>query len=68
MASSEEVVLVTGQVRHAKKDGTLYLMAWQEENKDIFSVNHHYADSKRTGGIARAGGLGVMHLQRKSCW
>ena len=51
MASSEEVLLVTGQVRHAKKDGTLYLMAerlaWQEENKDIFSVSHHYADIKR---------------------
>ncbi|XP_072034851.1 general transcription factor IIH subunit 1-like [Amphiura filiformis] len=50
-ASSEEVLLVTNQVRHAKKDGTLYLMAerlaWQEENKDIFNVSHHYADIKQ---------------------
>ena len=51
MTSSEEVLLVTNQVRHAKKDGVLYLMgerlAWQEENKDIFNVSHHYSDIKR---------------------
>lgn len=49
--SSEEVLLVLSEVRHLKRDGTLYLMAerlaWQDDGKDVFSVSHFYADIKR---------------------
>lgn len=49
--SSEEVLLVLSEVRHLKRDGTLYLMAerlaWQDDGKDVFSVSHFYADIKQ---------------------
>lgn len=50
--SSEEVLLVLNEVRHLKRDGSLYLMterlAWQDDGKDVFSVSHFYADIKRS--------------------
>ena len=49
--SSEEVLLVVAQVRSRKSNGSLYLMgkrlAWQEDNKEVFTVSHYYADVKR---------------------
>ncbi|XP_071831409.1 general transcription factor IIH subunit 1-like isoform X2 [Apostichopus japonicus] len=49
--SSEEVLLVLNEVRHLKRDGSLYLMterlAWQDDGKDVFSVSHFYADIKQ---------------------
>ena len=49
--SSEEVLLVVNQVRSRKSNGTLYLMgkrlAWQEDNKDVFTISHYYADVRR---------------------
>ena len=49
--SSEEVLLIINQVRLHKSDGSLYFMAerlaWQDNNKDHFSISHHYRDIKR---------------------
>ncbi|XP_071501518.1 general transcription factor IIH subunit 1-like [Diadema antillarum] len=49
--SSEEVLLVVNQVRCRKSNGSLYLMgkrlAWQEDNKDVFTVSHYYADVRQ---------------------
>ncbi|XP_030845510.1 general transcription factor IIH subunit 1 [Strongylocentrotus purpuratus] len=49
--SSEEVLLVVAQVRSRKSNGSLYLMgkrlAWQEDNKEVFTVSHYYADVKQ---------------------
>lgn len=49
--SSEEVLLVVSEVRHQKRDGSLFLMAerlaWQDDGKDVFTVSHFYADIKR---------------------
>ncbi|XP_022082921.1 general transcription factor IIH subunit 1-like isoform X2 [Acanthaster planci] len=49
--SSEEVLLIINQVRLHKSDGSLYFMAerlaWQDNNKDHFSVSHHYRDIKQ---------------------
>ena len=44
-------MLVVAQVRSRKSNGSLYLMgkrlAWQEDNKEVFTVSHYYADVKR---------------------
>ncbi|XP_063960530.1 general transcription factor IIH subunit 1-like [Lytechinus pictus] len=49
--SSEEVLLVVNQVRSRKSNGSLYLMgkrlAWQEDNKEVFTISHYYADVKQ---------------------
>lgn len=49
--SSEEVLLVVSEVRHQKRDGSLFFMAerlaWQDDGKDVFTVSHFYADIKR---------------------
>lgn len=48
--SSEDVLLMVGNVRYKKNNGTLYLMAeriaWMLEGKDTFPVSHKYADVK----------------------
>lgn len=49
--SSEEVLLVVSEVRHQKRDGSLFFMAerlaWQDDGKDVFTVSHFYADIKQ---------------------
>lgn len=49
--SSEEVLLVVNPVRSRKSNGSLYLMgkrlAWQEDNKDVFTISHYYADVRQ---------------------
>ncbi|XP_038077293.1 general transcription factor IIH subunit 1-like [Patiria miniata] len=49
--SSEEVLLIINQVRLHKSDGSLYFMterlAWQDDNKDHFTVSQHYRDIKQ---------------------
>ncbi|GAB6025670.1 RNA polymerase II transcription factor B subunit 1 [Chamberlinius hualienensis] len=48
--SSEDVLLLVNNVRHQKKNGTLYLMdrrlAWIMDGKDVFSVSQNYSDIK----------------------
>lgn len=48
--SSEDVLLMVGNVRYKKNNGTLYLMseriAWMLEGKDTFPVSHKYSDIK----------------------
>lgn len=48
--SSEDVLLQVPQVRYKKGDGTLYVMdqriAWMLENRETFSISHHYQDIK----------------------
>jgi transcription initiation factor TFIIH subunit 1 len=48
--SSEDVLLMVGEVRNKKTDGTFYLMseriAWMPNGKDTFTISHKYADIK----------------------
>lgn len=48
--TSEDVLLQVPHVRYKKGDGTLYVMdqriAWMLENRDNFSISHHYQDIK----------------------
>lgn len=48
--SSEDVLLMVGEVRNKKTDGTIYLMseriAWMPNGKDTFTISYKYADIK----------------------
>uniref|UniRef100_F6RMT1 BSD domain-containing protein n=1 Tax=Ciona intestinalis TaxID=7719 RepID=F6RMT1_CIOIN len=48
--SAEQIQLLISQVRHKKRDGSLYLMserlAWCPEGRDHFDVSHLYSDIK----------------------
>ncbi|XP_071954957.1 general transcription factor IIH subunit 1-like [Antedon mediterranea] len=51
MTSSEDVLLIVGQVKHKKTDGSLYLMAerlaWQGQHADHFAISYLYADIRQ---------------------
>ena len=47
-SSSEEVLLITKNVKHKKSEGCLYMMgermAWMGMSKNTFTISHNYTD------------------------
>ena len=47
-SSTEEVLLITKNVKHKKSDGSLYMMgermAWMATTKNTFTISHNYTD------------------------